>query len=176
MGGGERISRRFLKTSGGSCLHLRRHGTPRLGKLARAKSLRSQRAGTIHLQQPCDSDAYPWLATPSRGISTHSRHRRRSHFGGGSRTFSPPSAPPHVIRRPLGFRSKQQHEHTRLLLLVRCLTRKPLHHLSRRRLPVHFGERGYSRELVRTIAAELRQQVLASAFILALPVAFIPQS
>ena len=105
-----------------------------------------------------------------------SRPGRCSHFGGGSRTFSPPSAPPHVIRRPLGFRSKQQREHTRLLLLVRCLTRKPLHHLSRRRLPVHFGERGHSRELVRTIAAGLRQQALASAFILALPVAFIPQS
>ena len=63
MGGGKRISlcRRFLKTSGGSCLHLRRHGTPKIGQAGsrQISAFPESIAGTRHLQQPCDSDAFP---------------------------------------------------------------------------------------------------------------------
>ena len=63
--------------------------TPTVGQ-ARAKSLRLSRSivAARHLHFLCVSDAYPWLATPSRAISAHSRHgQSRSHFGEANAPF-----------------------------------------------------------------------------------------
>ena len=61
----------------------------------------------------------------------------------------------------MGIRSKERSEHTFLLLLARGLNgNMPFDHHSWRWLSEHFCEGRHSRELVKAVAAGLRQQAL----------------